>query len=214
MSLSFTSAVIRLNSGGVIIYPTETFFGIGCRADHAEAVSRIFRYKKRSFSMPLPVILGNLSQLPLVASPSPSICADIEKLFPFWPGPLTLLLPASAILPSLLTANTGKIAVRISSHPVAKALAESCGFPIVSTSANISGENAVTSSRALSSELLESMRPDADGVLDLPPAPPGGMASTIIEPKGSCTLAILRKGALSLEALEHAGFALLPSTSL
>lgn len=195
--------------GGVILYPTETFFGIGCRADMAEAVLRVFQYKHRSPSMPLPVILGSMEQLELVACPSAETGADLALLSRFWPGPLTLLLPARTSLPEALTGGSGHIAVRVSSHPAARALALACGFPIVSTSANISGRNAVADVRQLDDELLSALRDGVDGVYDAPPAPAGGEASTIAEPVGGRRLRILREGALPLARLEEAGFHIL-----
>ena len=184
-----------MKNGGLILYPTETFFGIGCRADDADAVRRVFLCKKRSLSMPLPVILGSQQQLELAAVQEKCPAGDIAALSSFWPGPLTLLLPARKELPEILTGGTGKIAVRVSSHPSARALADACGFPIVSSSANISGRPAVT-----------------DGVLDEPPAPGGGEASTIVEPLGDHRLRLLREGALCLSRLEQAGFTIVTSS--
>jgi len=203
-------AARRLNLGGLLLYPTETFFGIGCRADLPEAVLRIFQCKRRSLSMPLPVILGGPEQLPLIACPAPDIDADLTALARFWPGPLTLLLPVRNGLPEALTGGSGRIAARISSHPVARALAEHCGFPIVSSSANISGRPAVTEAAALDPELLGVLREETDGVFDAPPAPGGGLASTIAEPLGGRRLRLLREGALPPARLEEAGFTLFP----
>ena len=209
--LTLQEAARRLNRGGVILYPTETFFGIGCRADNAEAVLRVFRCKKRSLSMPLPVILGSLDQLHLVACPDEGTAGDLAGLAAFWPGPLTLLLPARADLPEALTGGSGKIAARVSSHPAARAMAKACGFPVVSSSANISGRQAVTRVQDLDPELLQSLRADLDGVLDEPPVPGGGKASTIVEPLGGRRLRVLRTGALPPADLEAAGFSLLSS---
>ena len=196
--------------GGLAVYPTETFFGIGCRADRAEAVLRIFEAKRRKADMPLPVILGSAEQLELVAAPSPAIAADLADLAAFWPGPFTLLLPALPTLPEALTGGTGHIALRISSHPDARALALACGFPIVSSSANISGRAPVTQACELDRDLLDFLRPELDGILSQPgsPAPGGGLASTIVQPLGERRLLIRREGALPLSALRDAGFTL------
>lgn len=192
--------------GGLLIYPTETFFGIGCRADDEAAVVRVFRCKRRSLSMPLPVILGSAEQLGLVACPGPELAGDLDILSRFWPGPLTLLLPVVSGLPEALTCGSGRIAARVSSHPAARELALACGFPIVSTSANISGRPAVTSADALDAELVASLNPETDGVFDALPAPGGGEASTIVEPLGHRRLRLLRQGALPASSLEDAGF--------
>lgn len=212
MTLSFQEAARRMKNGGLILYPTETFFGIGCRADDADAVRRVFLCKKRSLSMPLPVILGSQQQLELAAVQEKCPAGDIAALSSFWPGPLTLLLPARKELPEILTGGTGKIAVRVSSHPSARALADACGFPIVSSSANISGRPAVTAAADLDPELLQFLDPSTDGVLDEPPAPGGGEASTIVEPLGDHRLRLLREGALCLSRLEQAGFTIVTSS--
>jgi len=198
-----------LAEGGLAVYPTETFFGIGCRADRACAVLRVFEAKRRKADMPLPVILASLDQLGLVAAPSPAIEADLEALAAFWPGPFTLLLPARPDLPEALNGGTGRIALRVSSHPAARALAKACGFPIVSSSANISGRAPVTQAGALDPELLAFLRPGLDGVLAPPPPSPepgGGLASTIVEPLGARRLLLLREGALPTSRLAEAGF--------
>ena len=206
----FASAAACMAEGGLAVYPTETFFGIGCRADRADAVLRIFEAKRRKADMPLPVILGSAEQLELVAAPRPAIAADLADLAAFWPGPFTLLLPALPTLPEALTGGTGNIALRVSSHPDARALALACGCPIVSSSANISGRAPVTQASELDPDLLAFLRPGLDGVLALPnsPAPGGGLASTIVQPLGSRHLLLRREGALPLSALRDAGFTL------
>ena len=205
------SAAACMALGGLAVYPTETFYGLGCRADSESAVLRVFEAKRRKADMPLPVILGSAEQLELVAAPPPDMADDLSALAAFWPGPFTLLLPARSGLPEALTGGTGRIALRVSSHPAARALAEACGFPIVSSSANISGRAPVTKARELDPELLASLRPGFDGVLAPPqpnPDPGGGLPSTIAEPLGSRRLLVRREGALSLQLLEEAGFSL------
>ncbi|WP_446424853.1 L-threonylcarbamoyladenylate synthase [Mailhella sp.] len=215
-------AARRLNAGGLFVYPTETFYGIGCRADRPEAVLRVFAAKRRAPDMPLPLILASADQLPLVAALDAPLEAAVQRLAAFWPAPLTLLLPVRDDLPAALTAGTGKVAVRVSAHPAARALAEACAFPVVSSSANISGRPAVTSAASLDPELLAFLgsgpAPDAvfDPRLAFPEAPPpsGGMASTIVEALpasgGAHVLRVLREGALPLSRLAEAGFIFQP----
>ncbi|WP_298068456.1 L-threonylcarbamoyladenylate synthase [uncultured Mailhella sp.] len=208
MPLSLPDAVRALNAGGIIIYPTETFFGIGCRADSEEALLRVFQIKRRPLGKPLPLILGSQTQLALAVSVPDALAGDVEDLVRFWPGPLTLLLPAKDGLPAPLTAGTGVIAVRMSPHPVAQALAKQCGFPVVSTSANVSERPPVTSAAALDPDLLAALDPRRDGVIDLPPAPSGAQASTIVRPLGGRRLELCRKGAFSALRLRETGFTL------
>lgn len=200
-----------MGQGGLAVYPTETFFGLGCRADRADAVLRVFEAKRRKADMPLPVILGSAEQLEFVAAPGPSLASDLADLSSFWPGPFTLLLPVRPGLPEALTGGTGRIALRVSSHPAARALAMACGFPIVSSSANISGRPPVTQAHELDPELIAFLRPGLDGVLAPPPpspAPGGGLASTIAEALGGRRLLVRREGALPLARLEEAGFSI------
>jgi L-threonylcarbamoyladenylate synthase len=133
-ALKKASAIIQ--KGGVVAYPTETFYGLGVKFDSSAALENLYRLKGRSRSKALPLIIGEKHVLGLIAS---SATESAEKLIEkFWPGPLTLLLPAKANISDLLTAKTGKIAVRIPGESFALELARSLGYPITATSANIS----------------------------------------------------------------------------
>lgn len=192
-----------LREGGVIAYPTETFFGIGCRYDNEKAISRVFRSKRRLLAMPLPLIVADFKQLESVTNPAPELWDDIVDLSSrFWPGPLTLVLPARRHVSPLLTGGSGNVAIRISPHPVARELTALAACPLVSSSANISGQPAVTEATGLNQELVDSL----DMLLDLPPRPAGGKASTIVRPLGGRKLGLLRAGALESERLSAAGY--------
>ena len=196
-------AVERLQSDGLLIYPTETFFALGCKISSEKSISDIFKTKKRLLAMPLPVIIANMDQLMPVTSLNTSIQEDVEVLAQaFWPGPLSLILPARVTVSPLLTGGTGKIAIRQSSHPVAIELAKRIGEPLVSSSANISGTAPVNQITEMNQVFIESI----GAVLDLAPAPHGGLASTIIEPKGNKELLIHREGFVSLAAIQALGF--------
>ena len=185
--------------GHPVIFPTETFFALGSRALDADATARVFRAKHRSTVRPLPLILGEWEQLDLIAKSSDAIRPLLER---FWPGPLSVIFPARLRVPDILTGGTGRVAVRLSSHPVARALAQAVGEPITSSSANISGNPAVTSMTQLDPELCASVY----GILDEPPAPAGGLPSTLVEYDENYRLHILRDGAISREELHAAGF--------
>lgn len=189
-----------LRQGGVIIYPTETFFGIGCRVLDAAAVDRIYAVKSRSTQLPLPVLGDSLEQLALVAALPDAVAVLLDR---FWPGPLTLLVPAREEVPDAVTAGTGNIAVRISSHETARKLACAAGQPIVSSSANISRHSPVTQAADLSPELTSQV----DGIVLSGRQPTGGLPSTIVEwHEGE--LVLRRRGAVSENALRAAGFRL------
>lgn len=209
---SFDEAVACVRAGGLVVYPTETFFGVGCKACDFDAVARVYQAKRRDVHLPLPVIVAGEEHLRAVARSEPALEALIQS---FWPGPLTVLLPALGHVPPLLTGGTGRIALRVSSHPVAHALSEAVGEALVSSSANISGRPAVTRVEQLDPELLQRV----DGILAQGPVPAGGAPSTLVEwvQSSSATgaikpvgcLRLLRLGAVSVQDLEHAGYTVL-----
>ena len=130
-------AVAVLNDGGIVAYPTETFYGLGVRFDNEDALRRLYELKKRPEEKPMPLIIGSRELLSLIAlSPNESALELMDK---FWPGSLTLLLNAKKDLSPYLTANSGKIAVRIPGESAALYLVREVGFPITATSANPSG---------------------------------------------------------------------------
>ena len=201
--ISMQEAAARLKSGGLLLYPTETFFGIGCRVSDDDAIARVFQVKRRLFAMPLPVILADAGQLPLVAQVAPALAEDVARLErAFWPGPLSLILPARMHISPLLTGGTGNLAVRVSPHPVPCELATLVGEPIVASSANISGHPAVTRAEALDAELVQAV----GAVLDTGPEPTGGEPSTLVEPLGNGRLHVRRSGAVHNDRLRAAGF--------
>ncbi|MDD6088053.1 MAG: L-threonylcarbamoyladenylate synthase [Desulfovibrionaceae bacterium] len=199
--LSFVTperAAEMMSDGFPVIFPTETFFGLGSRALDVNATAAVFRAKHRSTVKPLPLILGNWEHLDLVAKISSEIMPFLEK---FWPGPLSVIFPARLRVPDILTGGTGRVAVRLSSHPVARQLASLIGEPITASSANISGRPAVTRAEDLDSELCAAVR----GIVDVPPSPSGGAPSTLIEYEGDMRFTLLRKGAVAVADLEQAG---------
>jgi L-threonylcarbamoyladenylate synthase len=177
-----------LREGGVVAYPTETFYGLGADARNETAVDKIFRMKDRNHRNPLPVIVADNGQLhPLVEEIPPAATLLIQK---FWPGPLTLVFRAAPAVSSRLTGGTGKIGIRVSSHPVARFLAAGLSGPLTATSANPSGGPECSSAEAVTRALGD--LPDA--VIDAG-ATSGGAGSTILD----MTLVppcILREGAI------------------
>jgi len=129
-------AVGILNKGGIIAYPTETFYGLGVKYDMENSLKKLIELKKRPIDKGIPLIIGDKDQLSLIAE---YVNKNAEKLIEkFWPGPLTLLLPAKKTLSSIITAETNKVAVRIPGESFALYLAKAIKCPITSTSANIS----------------------------------------------------------------------------
>jgi len=130
-------AAAVLRSGGVIVYPTETLYGLGADARNPEAVRRVFEIKKRPPDRAVTVILGSEDMLDEVVSSVPELARELTDVF--WPGPLTLVLPARSDLPKLLLAGGTTIGVRVPGDYLCRALSKELGGPITATSANISG---------------------------------------------------------------------------
>ncbi|MCP5149393.1 MAG: L-threonylcarbamoyladenylate synthase [Chromatiales bacterium] len=127
-------AVRLLRRGGVIAYPTEGVFGLGCDPMNAAAVERVYRAKGRDRGKPLTLIAATVEHLSgLIAPLGRALRARVE---PTWPGPVTWILPLADGAPPWLGGADRTIAVRVTAHPVAGALARAFGRPIVSTSAN------------------------------------------------------------------------------
>jgi L-threonylcarbamoyladenylate synthase len=134
----FEAAIETLRRGDVIVFPTETLYGLGADALNSEAVEKVFKLKGRDSQNPIPVLVADPEMLRNLVSEIPPLAQKLMDRF--WPGPLTLVLPAREDLPKpLLNASAG-IAVRISSQPIATQLLKELGRPMTATSANPSGK--------------------------------------------------------------------------
>lgn len=181
-------AVDILKAGGVIAYPTETFYGLGAHAGIHDAVERIFLIKQRPFTNPVALILGNEEEIgSFVTGVTP---ASRRLMQAFWPGALTLVLHASSLIIPRLTAGTGAIGIRVSSHPIASVLAKTLSFPITATSANISGEGECSTAAEVSHSLGDRIDAIIDGGRTR-----GGVGSTILDMTADPPV-ILREGTL------------------
>ncbi|EGV33678.1 ribosome maturation factor rimN [Thiorhodococcus drewsii AZ1] len=127
-------AVQCLRSGGVIAYPTEAVFGLGCDPWNGEAVERLLAIKQRAVSKGLILIASHQDQLKPFVESLPE--DRLREIWSSWPGPNTWLFPASERTPDWLTGRFETLAVRVTAHPIAAALCRAYGGPIVSTSAN------------------------------------------------------------------------------
>ena len=126
-----------LRSGSLVAFPTDTFFALGAVLTDA-AISSLIEVKGRSSGNPVPVLLSSADQVQDVATSFSATAAALAQAF--WPGPLTLVLPARTGLPAPVTAGTGSVGVRVPDHPLARELIALVGQPLTGTSANISGE--------------------------------------------------------------------------
>jgi L-threonylcarbamoyladenylate synthase len=148
---SLRRAVRTLRAGGVVAYPTEAVYGLGCDPFNEQAALRLLAIKGRSIDKGLILIAANFDQLrPLLL---PQFERTLAPVLASWPGPSTWILPAAARVPVWLTGDSDGIAVRVTAHPLAARLCERFGTALVSTSANASGRpparNALAARRAL-----------------------------------------------------------------
>jgi L-threonylcarbamoyladenylate synthase len=185
-----------LRAGGVVAFPTETFYALGADANREAAVEKIFRLKGRAVQNPISVIIDTERKvIPLVES-LPAVAQILMQ--EFWPGALTLLFAAApAVLPRL-TAGTGKIGIRVSSHPVARLIAKRLAGPLTATSANLSGGRECSTA----GEVLRVFGDRLDAIID-GGTTAGGLGSTILDVTVSPPL-ILREGVVSRADILHA----------
>jgi L-threonylcarbamoyladenylate synthase len=186
------AAAAVLRGGGIVAYPTETFYGLGALARDAGALARLAHAKGRPDGKPLPLIAADLGQVEEVAAVDAAARALAAR---FWPGPLTLVLPAAPDLDPLVTAGSGTVAIRVPGSELARALAREAGGALVSTSANLAGEPPATTAGALAPALLAVL----DHVLD-GGATPGGLPSTIVALDGGAPR-LVRAGAVPFDLL-------------
>jgi L-threonylcarbamoyladenylate synthase len=189
------SAAAIVARGGVIAYPTETFYGLGADATNEQAVKRIYEIKGRNFINPISIIIGRPENLyPLVHRVSSAAQKLIQA---FWPGALTIIFKASDGVLPVLTAGTGKIGVRVSASNVAQLIAQKLGHPLTATSANLSGKPECSQA----SEVAKQIGNKIDAIVDFGPTI-GDKVSTIIDV--TCDPPeILREGIIIRQSIEN-----------
>ena len=180
-----------IQAGGVIVYPTETIYGIGADALNAAAVARVHVAKQRKDPKPLLVLVPDAEAVsPLVREISPEARALMES---FWPGPLTIVLHASHRVPAEVTRGPKTLGIRVPSSPLCIRLLRLAGTPITSTSANVTGENPLLSM----DEIEETLKSYVDLLLDAG-ALPESRPSTVIDMTHHPPQ-LLREGAIPAE---------------
>lgn len=183
----------RLQAGGVVAIPTDTVYGIAASLAHPAALERIYDIKGRPADNPLPVLVSSPSEIERIAhhvSPDIALLLDL-----YWPGPLTVVLPARAGMPERVTAGGKTVGVRMPNHPLAIEVIAKAGGAIACTSANLSGE----APACTAAEVAASLGPRLDLILDGGRAP-RGVASTVVETRDA-DIHILREGAIPTELL-------------
>lgn len=200
--LNLEEAARLLKAGGIVIYPTETFWAIGCMASNPASVAAVAKIKERPSDKAFPLIAADAEQsgswADMTACPSRLVAR-------FWPGPLTLALPLQAAPAPAAVSHLGMTAVRVSSAREARELAKRAGAPLVATSANCSGNAPVTEAASLAARLLENCcKSGLEWGIVQASQEMKGSPSTLVIPlrkDGGWQLKILREGAVSRSEL-------------
>jgi L-threonylcarbamoyladenylate synthase len=192
-SESIDQAASIVRGGGLVIFPTETVYGLGANAWNEGAVAKIFAAKGRPQDNPLIAHIAEMDDLGTLVSSIPESAKRLAERF--WPGPLTMVLPTSGGVPDAVTAGLDTVAVRMPSHPVARALILAAGVPIAAPSANLSGSPSPTR--------LTHCAADMDGRVDMildGGSCDVGLESTVVTLAGDVPR-LLRPGGVTLEQL-------------
>lgn len=205
--LDIGAAAACLAGGGLVIYPTETFYALGCRADCVHALGLVYQLKGRPANRPLALVAADARQAGMAADLG---SAPPELLREFWPGPLSVVLRA---LPGLdaRVAPAGMCALRVPGCALTRRLARGAGFPLTSSSANLSGESPAADLADIDQGLVAALEKAGAGFGLLPATPgdcpSGGLPSTLVLPRhlpdGAWRLEILRQGAVGAGRLQR-----------
>lgn len=185
-----------IRSGGVIAYPTETVYGLGADPFHPEAVERIYAIKGRDRSKPLILLVPDEQTLQDLIDHIPDSARQLMDRF--WPGPLTLVFKASSRLPAAVSGEGQTVALRISNHPLVRALLVHLKAPLTSSSANRSQEPPAQSAQ----DVLAQLGPSVDLILDTGPSA-NALPSTVVDVSTGDPV-LLRPGRIPFEQIIRA----------
>jgi len=189
-------AVAILRQGGMVVVPTRHLYGLAVDALNPPAIERVFAVKQRPLDQPLLILVAVRDDVRKYAQ---AIDAKAEGLMDaFWPGRLTVIVEARPILPPLLTGGTGRVGIRLTGHPVCRALVRTFGRPLTATSANLSGQPGCSRIE----DLHPAIAAAADFILDAGPLKPG-IGSTVVDVQPAA-VQVLREGAVTGAAIRAA----------
>ncbi len=183
-----------LKRGGLVAYPTDTVYGLGSVYDSDTAVRKVYEVKNRPLTMPLPLLLADISWLDIYAINIRPVARKLADAF--FPGALTLVFEKSAIVPDTVSGGQKTVALRVPGHPGTLLLIENTGKPVIGTSANLSGSPSALTAEEVKRQIGDKI----DYIIDGGKCP-GGIESTIVDVTGD-TPVILRYGAIPVEAIE------------
>jgi L-threonylcarbamoyladenylate synthase len=189
---AIAEAASAIRAGGLVVYPTETVYGLGADIRSSKAINKIFTLKGRKTEKPIPIAVNSIDMARQIAELTPAA----EALFKLLPGPLMIVALAKPNVSKLITAGTGSVGIRVPNHLVALKLIDFVGGPITSTSANLSSKPAPLTVR----EALEQLGGKVDIALDAGKCKLG-VPSTVVDAT-TRKLKILRKGPIPEEKIK------------
>jgi tRNA threonylcarbamoyl adenosine modification protein (Sua5/YciO/YrdC/YwlC family) len=190
-------AAEQIQAGQVLGMPTDTFYGLAADPFNLRAVERVYEIKSRLRHKPLSLLIEHVDQAEEFARPLPGDFHLLARRF--WPGPLTMIVPAASHLPLKVTANTGNVALRVPASAIPLAIVRELKIPITATSANLSGATECTSADQVQDQLQDRISLIVDGGKS-----PRSVASTIVYFKEDGSWQILREGAIPASEIVEA----------
>lgn len=184
-----------ITSGKVVAFPTDTVYGLGADPFNLAAVTEVYRVKGRSFSRPLPLLVSSLDQAMELTHDPPRLFFDLAQKY--WPGPLTLVVPASRLIPLKVTGNTGNVGLRWPRAPLAESLIAAAKRPLTGTSANLTDRGACKTAAEVDAQIGRHLPLILDGG-----STGDDMASTIVDLTGERPR-ILRQGRIPEKELKE-----------
>ncbi len=184
-----------IKNGGIVVFPTETVYGIGTNGFDKNAIKKLYEAKKRPLNKPISLLVNSIDMINEIAKDITELEYTLIK--EFFPGPLTIILKKKDIIPNILTANLDTVGVRMPANEIALKLIEYSGIPIATSSSNISGKP----SRTNLSNIMRDFNKNVDYFIDDGPSKIG-LASTIIQIIDG-TLHILRQGYITENQIKN-----------
>lgn len=182
-----------IKKGGIVVFPTETVYGIGTNGLNIESISRLYKVKQRPINKPISLLVSSIEMVNMVAKDITDM--EYKLMNKFFPGPLTIILKKKSIVPDNLTNNTDTVGIRMPDNIIAKKLIEYSNAPIATSSANISGKTSGTDIN----NIIEDFKDKVDYYIDGGKSKLG-IGSTIVKIEGSYPI-ILREGSISKEQI-------------
>lgn len=188
-------AVRLLKAGKLVVFPTDTVYGIGSDAFNENAVNSIFHVKKRAPDRPLQILISSKDELKYITDSQLEILEQLA--FEFWPGPLTIVVPAKKDFPRWVTCGLDTVGIRMPANKIALKLIETFGAPIAATSANISGQPDPVNLQ----DVIEYLGEEIHLIIDGGPTP-GNIPSTVLDISVNPPI-VLRQGRLAIKELNR-----------